>query len=353
MRIARLALKVSIMTMSETLRLTVFLLLIGAVVATPGIGRAQVPIEEAQFVRIGGVEQWVTIRGRDRARPVLLVLHGGPGDVQSPLAASYAPLEEPFVVVHWDQRGAGRTLARAGHVQTTSLALLITDGIALTEYLRDYLETDRIVLLGHSWGSFLGVHIVKQRPELFRAFVGTGQVVRWADMVESQYRLALERARAEGNFPAVRELETLGVPKADDFDQYLVMRRWLNRYLAPADVKWIGSVDSQMAGVLDGENLRAYRQGFRTMTGIPTTVFSMDVRPLGLEFKLPVFVIQGSDDYITPLDAARSYLDGINAPAKGLIVIQRAGHFAPMTHMSEFAAALSQHVLPAVGSIQR
>src|SRR5437773_1706134 len=107
----------------------------------------------------------------------------------------------------------------------TSLELLVRDGIELTEYTRKYLHTDNVILVGHSWGSFLGVHIVKRQPALFRAFVGTGQVVGWRGMVEAQYRYTLDRARAESDTTAVAELESLGIPAPDNFDQYLVMRR--------------------------------------------------------------------------------------------------------------------------------
>src|SRR3989442_11443218 len=197
-------------------------------------------IEEARFVQLGGIEQWVTLRGASRSSPVLVVLHGGPGEAQSPLTSTWEPLERDFVVVQWDQRGGGRTLARAGAGgQATSLELLTQDGIELAQYVRNHLRTDRVILLGHSWGSFLGVHIVKRQPQLFRAFVGTGQVTTWRGMVESQYAYALSRARSESNAAAVAELESLGIPASDNFDQYLVMRRWLNRYLATSDLQWI------------------------------------------------------------------------------------------------------------------
>jgi len=298
---------------------------------------------------LGGIQQWITIRAADRSKPVLLILHGGPGEVQSPLVSTYAPLEHDFVVVQWDQRGAGKTLGHAGaSPQSVSLDLLIRDGIELTEYIKHDLHTNNVIVVGHSWGSFLGVHIVKRRPELFRAFVGTGQVVNWRGMVETQYRYALDRARAESNAAAVTELEALGIPAPDKFDQYLVMRRWLNGYLAPSDVQWLTRQDALVRSALTADDLNAYRQGFQTMTGLASTVFSMDVPSLGFDFKLPFFLIQGRDDHITPLSLATSYFEKIKTPTKRMIIIDGAGHFAPMTHMQQFAAALREdvHLLP-------
>jgi len=269
-------------------------------------------IEEARFLTLGGIEQWITVRGTNRGNPVLLFLHGGPGDAQSPHSSVYKPLEEDFVVVQWDQRGAGKTLAHIGaSSRTTSLELLIQDAIALTRYLRDYLHTNDVILVGHSWGSFLGVHAVKRQPSLFRAFVGTAQVTTWRDMIQAQYRYALDRARAEPNGAAVAELQSLGIPVPDRFDQYLVLRRWLNRYLAPTDAEWIAKQDALLRAALSPDDLRAYRQGFQTMTGLERVVFSMDLPALGFDFKVPFFLIHGSADHIAPASLAASYFERI------------------------------------------
>src|SRR5262249_18427617 len=312
-------------------------------VGPAGEGSAQpVGIEEARFLTLGGIQQWMTIRGTDRKNPVLVILHGGPGETQSPLVSTYAPLEHDFVVVQWDQRGAGKTLRQVDAVQGTSLALLIQDGIELTQYIKNYLHTEEIVLVGHSWGSFLGAHIIKQRPELFRAFVGTGQVVTWREVVENQYRYTLDRARKESNASVVAELEALGVPALDKFDQYLVMRRRLNTYLAPSDVQWLTKQDALVRSVLSADDLNAYRQGFQTMSGLASTVFSMDLPSLGFDFKVPFFLIQGKEDHITPLSMAASYFEMIKAPTKRMTVIEGAGHFALMTHMPQFASVLRE-----------
>jgi pimeloyl-ACP methyl ester carboxylesterase len=136
-------------------------------------------IDEARYVAIGGIEQWITIRGEDRRNPVLLLLHGGPGDATNPWG--YAVLRswsKAFTVVQWDQRGAGRTLGRSGASSASALTIarMTQDGIELSELLRKTLRKDKIILVGHSWGSILGTFMVKARPDLFYAYVGTGQV---------------------------------------------------------------------------------------------------------------------------------------------------------------------------------
>src|SRR6187402_944500 len=131
-------------------------------------------VQEGTFVDIGGIKQWIQIRGEDRDNPVLLFVHGGPGGTTLPISSGWRPWEKHFTVVRWDQRGAGRTYGAAEEdalAPTMTIERMMQDGIELAEYLRSHLHKDRIILVGHSWGSFLGIHIVKQRPDLFYAYV--------------------------------------------------------------------------------------------------------------------------------------------------------------------------------------
>ena len=138
-------------------------------------------IQEASFIRVGGIDQWVTMRGDDDRKPVLLVVHGGPADVQSPFVATYAPYERDFVLVQWDQRGAGRTFAKVGaSASELTLERTINDGIELAEHLRKRFPKNKLVLLSHSWGTVIGAGMASQRPALFNAYAGTGQVSSWA-----------------------------------------------------------------------------------------------------------------------------------------------------------------------------
>src|SRR5437016_3839726 len=144
-------------------------------------------IEEASFMTIGAIEQWVTIRGDDRGNPVLLLLHGGPGDVQSPFVSTYELYEKDFVLVQWDQRGAGRTFAKNGAAGVTRESL-IADGLDLAEQLHKRFPRAPLILFGHSWGSIIATGMAQQRPELFAAYVGTGQATAWAEIGRASCR---------------------------------------------------------------------------------------------------------------------------------------------------------------------
>ena len=148
------------------------------------------PIQEARYVTLGGIEQWITIRGADRANPVLLLIHGGPGDAQSALRSTYAVYEKDFTIVQWDQRGAAKTYLKNPNSPPEPERVEL-DGIELAQYLCSYLTKKKILLLGHSWGSYLAVGMVQRRPELFAAYVGTGQVGSWRANVQAQFDFML------------------------------------------------------------------------------------------------------------------------------------------------------------------
>jgi pimeloyl-ACP methyl ester carboxylesterase len=126
-------------------------------------------IDEGRYVEVGGIEQWISIRGEDRKNPVLLFLHGGPGDATNPWGyAGFRSWLKRFTVVQWDQRGAGRTFGRSGAslASTITIERMVQDGIELAELLRKTLRQEKLVLVGHSWGSILGVFMVRTRPAL-------------------------------------------------------------------------------------------------------------------------------------------------------------------------------------------
>ena len=171
---------------------------------------AHAEIYESGFVEIGGIEQWIQIRGADEKNPILLWVNGGPGGSTMFDSFAFEPWEKHFTVVMWDQRGEGKTFEKYGRAfaETMTVERMSEDGIEVAEYLGKRLPGAKVVLLGHSWGSILGVHMVKRRPDLFSAYVGTGQVVAVRQQCEAAYPLLLDIARKQGNGDAERELKT-------------------------------------------------------------------------------------------------------------------------------------------------
>lgn len=306
------------------------------------------PIQETRFVTLGGIEQWITIRGADRANPVLLVVHGGPGDAQSSLRSTYAVYEKDFTIVQWDQRGAGKTYAKNPDSPPEPERVAL-DGIELAQHLCDYLSKKKILLLGHSWGSYLGIRMVQRRPELFAAYIGTGQVGSWRANVQTQFDFMLARSRAANDRKKVEQMEAIGTPDPTSAEQYFSWWRMRNPYMTQADVKWFEDLteivrtnpeftEEYMKTLGDGMNYSG-----RT---ILSAMLAIELPTTANTLKVPFFVIQGKEDMATPTSVAVKYFHAVKAPKKKLIIIDRAGHFAFVTHREEFLSALVKHVRP-------
>jgi pimeloyl-ACP methyl ester carboxylesterase len=259
-------------------------------------------IDEAGFVVLGGIEQWVTIRSRDRSKPVLLHVHGGPGFTFSPLAAEFAADEADYTVVQWDQRGSGCTFGRHGQATPeVTIERIARDGIELAEHLQRRLSSPEIVAIGHSFGSLVAIEMVRRAPDHFAAYVGTGQFVRFTGNPASQGP-AVDAAYLQGlmsRLPAVMTPKELADWQAG----------------RGASVAW----------------LLPQVQG----TDLLATVDRIDV---------PFLVIQGAEDATTPTAAAAEFFEHVEAPAKQRFVIEGAGHFPHFTHTEQFLAALRRHV---------
>jgi pimeloyl-ACP methyl ester carboxylesterase len=302
-------------------------------------------IEEASFVKVGGIEQWVTIRGDDDRKPVLFLLHGGPGDVQSPFISTYAPYEKDFVLVQWDERGAGRTFSKNGAAGVT-LEKQVTDGIDLSEQLRRRFPRQKLILFGHSWGSIVATGMAQQRPELFAAYVGTGQVASWADTVQFQFDFLKRRYREQGNATALAALEAIGKPDPKNLGQYFGFSRPIRQNFNPSDTAWFA--DMLKLASANGETeatIKATGDGM-TASGaaLVEDLVAEDLPTTASTFKIPYYIIQGRHDLFAPTPLAEAYFAKVSAPRKRMIVIEDAGHFALATHQVEVIAALKQMI---------
>ena len=308
----------------------------------PRPNRAATAITEEGYVRIGGIDQWIQIRGQDRDNPVVLWLNGGPGFSTIPFTPVYGRWEETFTVVMWDQRGEGKTFERSGRSVAASMTIaqMTRDGIEVAEYLRKRLGRNKIILLGHSWGSLLGIHMVKQRPDLFAAYVGTGQVVHLAENVKAAYPLLVEYAKAIGNTEAERELREVGTPPYDDSPKKWVWVSWANR-LDPRPVtapRPPANVAPPPAFLQEGAD---FSQGLMW-----ESMLRDDLRALGLKFDLPVIVIQGAEDRLTVTALAKQYFDSLSAPSKQFVILPKVGHLAIFRDPDAFLEVLTRYARP-------
>lgn len=324
-------------------------LMIGTVVApTFAAETPTASIDQSSFVPIGGIDQWISIKGEDRNNPVLLVVHGGPGESQWPVADKYAPWEKAFTVVLWDQRGAGHTYGRYG-AKTPDFTLdrIARDGVEVAEYLCRTLGKKKIIVLGHSWGTIVATDMVQLRPELFAAYVGTGQVASWNATVNMQFDLALDKARKDGDAAAIKQLEATGRPDPGDAKHAFSVNIW--SVMAPTDRAWIQTLRAQAPELKAKypKDFQDFEDGFKFSAehALPYQM-KVDLPRTASKVNTAFFVIQGQDDVMTPTKAAVDYFNGVAAPKKELILIPDAGHFAFMTAPDAFLTALINKVRP-------
>jgi pimeloyl-ACP methyl ester carboxylesterase len=291
------------------------------------------PVNEAGFVAIGGIEQWVTIRGDNCANPIVLFLHGGPGNPLSPYAERiYAAWEREFTLVQWDQRGAGKTFGRNPAPASLTVARMAQDGIALAEYLRARLRQPKVILVAGSWGTVLGVHMALARPALFHAYVGAGQLVSYRENLTASYRALLVRARAAGDAATVAAIEALGPPPWTNPRNAGILRRATRAYerratIAPPAGWWTPApayADAATQAALEASDDFSYLQFVGTAgNGMASTI---DLPRLGLAFAMPVFILEGAEDLVTVPDVARRYFDSLTAPHKEFRLLAATGH---------------------------
>jgi len=283
------------------------------------------PVPDDNFVPIGGIDQWVAIRGH--GRPAILFLHGGPCDAQSPHLSLFAPWEERYAVAQWDQRGAGKTFTRNGRsTPDVTFERITQDAVEVAQYVIRKLGVRKLILVGHSWGAILGLHVARLRPDLFHALVNTGQPVAGRDIVEGMRSSAIARAQAAGNLEAAADLKRFtALELVSDNTKFIgLLVKWTEPFI-PSDQRYIATPT-------------AFPNDF-CETNLDPTLVTIDARSGGYELPLPFFVIQGRDDNRTLPEAARVFVDQVRAPKKGYTAID-GGHFAFVTNPAGFLTAL-------------
>lgn len=303
---------------------------------TPGLSGPR-SVTSLEKIRLGGVEQWVLIRGHDRDSPVLLFLHGGPGMPAMFLAHAFQRrLEREFVVVHWDRRGAGKSFDAASDRTGLSVSRTLEDTYELTRILRTRFGQDRIYLVGHSWGSYLGLLAVREHPEYYLAFVGTGQMAGDRGQVAAERREFLVRAAAETGDPELRA--RLAAPLVevteDDLFRYGGELHAARNFL-PILMTGLRAPEytlRDIANVKKGSDLVGREMKY-------------DVEPKPLEgeipaLEVPVFFLLGRHDFNTPSRLAAEYLNRLSAPLNGLVWFERSAHFPFFEEPKRFRAEM-------------
>jgi pimeloyl-ACP methyl ester carboxylesterase len=308
-------------------------------------------IAEVRYLPLGGVDQWVMIRGENVANPPLILLHGGPGMPESGLFRRFnAPLEKHFTLVYWDQRGAGKSFSRRIPPSSMRVEQFIADLDELVEHVRRRLGQDRVVIYGHSWGSALGVLYAARFPRKVAVYASSGQVGDSAAGEAASYAFALAEAERLHDGKALRRLRGIGPPPHSAgklFTERMEVTR-LQRDEVPASA-WttlralLGRPESS---ILDLPNLvRGFRFSLRVMW---PEVSQLNLEKLAPSLQMPVFFLLGRKDRWVPPESSLSYFESLSAPSKKLLWFEKAGHEVFVDESDAFNAAMVQTVRPAV-----
>jgi pimeloyl-ACP methyl ester carboxylesterase len=312
---------------------------------TPPLGTPN-GIAELQPVELNGYPQWLLIRGQDVSKPLLLFLNGGPGE-SNMWTAHYAmkELEQHFVCVNWDQRGTGKSFRPGPPPETMTIDQFVKDTIALIELLRARFGQQKVLLLGHSWGSMLAMKVAAARPDLLYAVIGMGQFVDGKRGEDLSYRYVLERAHAEHNRKAIRILEQLGGSDTFRKDGRFVQRRWLVRYGGFLHAIGTGEFLSILLNTPEysiGDcisNLRMRDMKF-SCRWLGDEYLGVNLLQEIPELSVPVVFFAGSYDYATPFVLVEQFYATLQAPFKKLIWFEHSAHNPDIEEPDKFQREL-------------
>ena len=295
-------------------------------------------IATVEAVELGGVRQWLIIRGHDVTKPVLLFLSGGPGASEAARVLRFnQALEEDYVVVIWEQRGCTKSYPSINLKSALTVDQYVADIIELTEMLRTRFDEKTITLVGHSWGTIIGARAAQARPDLFSHYVGTAQMVNVQEADQLIYDAVYEHAQRTGDTPFLQTLEAQGPPP----------------YFGKSPIRPYSTIFGREYAVFEVPNIRdeAYRRDgdilllslklpeygwldrayyllglMNTFNAVYPQLQEMDLRGDATQFELPVTLILGRHDMNSPSQIPEAYFDLIEAPSKELIFFEDSGH---------------------------
>lgn len=303
-------------------------------------------IAELINVPIGSHDQVLMIRGRSSDNPVLLYLTGGPGGTDIGAMRRDTGLEQEFVVVTWEQRGAGKSYAALDPLETLTLDQMVADTIELTNYLRNRFDEDKIYLVGNSWGTTLGVLAVQQHPELFHAYVGTGQMVSQRETDIMFYEDTLAWAERVGNAELVASLRQHGPPPYENLLFYEQSNTYEHEWNVYADF----DSNNEMPAILFVpeytviDRINAFRGFFDSAFALYPQLQNIDFRRDVPRLDVPVYIVLGAHEARGRAVLAHKWFAMLDAPSKQLIIIDHAGHRVLFDEPAEFATLMSNIV---------
>lgn len=313
-------------------------------------------IQESYKTAIGGIDQWLYVRGQDQANPIILFVHGGPASPVIPTAWQFQrPIEEYFTVANWDQRGAGLTYRDnppekvAG---TLTVARYVDDTIEVAEHLRKKYGKAKVILMAHSWGTVPAMGAALKRPDLFYGYVGLGQVISTRENERISFDYALAQAQKLGNQEALKDLQSIAPYPGDQpitRERIITARKWpqyyggLSAYRSESTYFYGGP---RLSPDYRPEDVQTIDQGnLFTLGRLLPEFVTVDYSRVAT-FPIPVVMFLGRHDYTTPTAPTETWLRQVKAPYKQAVWFERSAHMVPWEEPGKTLVSLLRYVRP-------
>jgi proline iminopeptidase len=303
-------------------------------------------------MKLGGVEQSITIRGRNTRAPILIWLHGGPGMDSTGMSRYYnAQLEDHFLVVYWTQRGTGRSYASDVPAKSMTIGQFVADLDQLIAVLKRRFGQNKVVLAGHSWGTSIGVGYAQAHPENVAAYVGIGQIANGAEGERRTYAFTLAEAKRLSNAEALADLKRIGPPPYP-VESMLVQRGWLEKFGGawhrPRSLFQL-MLTSYKASEMTWYDGIMFKAGIDfSLAALGTEIDRVDWMGKANRFAVPVFIVAGRYDRNTDANLAHEYFDKIEAPVKQFKWFEHSAHSPPFEEPQAFNDFMINNVLTVV-----
>ena len=303
-------------------------------------------------IEVNNSRQWIYCRGINKNKPILLFLHGGPGTASTGLIRKFVPeLENRFVVIHWDQRGAGKSFSAANKQESFTVEKMIEDVGQLTEIILKKFNRNKIFIMGVSWGSYLGIEAIKRWPQYYTAYIGSGQIVYQNLGEQLSYDYVLQKATNEHNPKAIKDFQNIGYPPypIKKHVPYLMkQRKWLGYYGGSFKNQEVQKEFSSFSILWKQEEfdfvdkINWIRGQLRSEKILGPEFRKVDFRQTAINFSIPIYIAQGKHDMQTPTSLVIDWFDSIQSPDKELKIFEESGHLPIVEEKESFISFIDE-----------
>jgi len=314
-------------------------------------------VSSLEEITLGDLKQWIFIRGKDQTNPILLFLHGGPGAPLLGMSSSRkydTELIEHFTVVHWDQRGAGKSFNSDIPVDSMTLDRFVEDCNELIDYLRNRFHTQKVFIVGHSGGTVIGIKTAYRYPEKIHAYVGVAQIINEYEQQKTSYNFIVEEAEKSGDIKKQKAIKAIGPPPYESPKKFLKMAAYIGKYggflhsksMKDLIILTYDFLTSPEYSLLEG--IRTFRnKGFDfTYNVMWEELKNVNLTKEIQSIKVPIYFFEGKYDLTTPTVVVEKFYNNLDAEkGKKLFIFENSGHMPMMEEKKRYEELLINVVL--------